>query len=112
MAKTAIVTGSSKGIGRAIALRLAQDGTQLVLCARNRDALEDTAREIESYGAHAIAVPLDLRDPDSAPQLVDAALAAFGQIEILVNNAGATKRGDFDELTEHDWTDGFALKFF
>jgi NAD(P)-dependent dehydrogenase (short-subunit alcohol dehydrogenase family) len=112
MPTTAIITGSSKGIGRAIALRLARDGAHVVLCARTEAALSDTAREIESSGGRAIAVPLDLRLPDSAPQLVHAALEAFGQIDILVNNAGATKRGEFDELTDDEWTDGFALKFF
>src|SRR5438046_6681411 len=108
MPKTAIVTGSSKGIGRAIALRLARDGARLVLCARNQDSLAAALQEIEATGARAIAVPLDLRTPDSAPALVSAALAAFGQIDIVVNNAGATRRGDFAELTDDDWTDGFA----
>ena len=103
MPKTAIVTGASKGIGRAIALRLAQDGAKVVLCARNQDTLG-----IEG----ARAVSLDLRAPDSASKLVDVALEAFGGIDILVNNAGATKRGEFEELSEEDWADGFALKFF
>ena len=112
MPKTAIVTGSSKGIGRAIAVRLARDGAEVVLCARDPDALAGAVREIEAIGSRAIAVPLDLRLPDSAPRVVHAALEAFGQIDILVNNAGATKRGEFEELTDDEWTDGFALKFF
>jgi NAD(P)-dependent dehydrogenase (short-subunit alcohol dehydrogenase family) len=112
MPKTAIVTGSSKGIGRAIARRLAHDGARLVLCARSRDTLAEAVHEIEAAGGRAVAVPLDLRLPDAATKLVDAALAAFGQIDILVNNAGATKRGDFTDLTDEDWIDGFTLKFF
>jgi NAD(P)-dependent dehydrogenase (short-subunit alcohol dehydrogenase family) len=112
MPKTAIITGSSKGIGRAIALRLARDGAQVVLCARSQDLLNAAAREIDDAGGRAIAVPLDLRLPDSAAKLVDFALASFGAIDILVNNAGATKRGEFEALTEEDWSDGFALKFF
>jgi 3-oxoacyl-[acyl-carrier protein] reductase len=101
--RTAIVTGASRGIGRAIALRLAQDGARVVLCARDQDTLG-----IEG----ARAVSLDLRKPDSAARLVEAAVEAFGQIDIVVNNAGATKRGEFEELSEEDWVDGFALKFF
>jgi len=103
MPKTAIVTGASKGIGRAIALRLAQDGVQMVLCARNQDTLGIPG---------ARAVSLDLRAPDSATRLIDAALEAFGRIDILINNAGATKRGEFEDLSDEDWADGFALKFF
>src|SRR5258705_13602325 len=112
MPKTAIITGSSKGIGRAIALRVACDGAQVVLCAHTEAALADVACEIESAGGRALCVPLDLLLPDSAPRLVQAALEAFGQIDILVNNAGATKRGEFEQLTDEDWADGFGLKFF
>lgn len=110
--KSAIVTGSNRGIGRAIALQLAREGTQVVLCARDREKLDQVVREIHAAGGSAIAVPLDLRLPESAPQLVAAAIAAFGAIDILVNNAGATKRGEFHDLSDEDWTDGFALKFF
>jgi 3-oxoacyl-[acyl-carrier protein] reductase len=110
--KTAIVTGSNRGIGRAIALRLAQDGAQIVLCARDQRLLDETVREIEHCHGRAVAVSLDLRRPDSAAQLVSSALSAFGRIDILINNAGATKRGEFEDLSEEDWADGFALKFF
>ncbi len=112
MQKTAVVTGASRGIGRAIALRLARDGARVVVCARDRGALDEAAREIERGGGSAVAQSLDLRLPDSARLLVDASVAAFGGIDILVNNAGATKRGEFADLSEEDWTDGFALKFF
>jgi NAD(P)-dependent dehydrogenase (short-subunit alcohol dehydrogenase family) len=107
MPKTAIVTGASRGIGRAIALRLARDGMQVVLAARSPDLLEALAGEISG-----LAVACDLREPASAQRVVDAAVARFGAIDILVNNAGATKRGDFLALSEEDWSDGFALKFF
>jgi NAD(P)-dependent dehydrogenase (short-subunit alcohol dehydrogenase family) len=107
--KTAIVTGSNRGIGRAIALRLAQDGMNIVLCARDEELLKAVATEI---GPNTLIVPIDLRFPDSAAKVVDAAIARFGAIDVLVNNAGATKRGDFEELTDDDFIDGFALKFF
>jgi NAD(P)-dependent dehydrogenase (short-subunit alcohol dehydrogenase family) len=107
--KTAIVTGSNRGIGRAIALRLAQDGMNVVLCARDEELLNATAKTI---GPNALAVPVDLRLPESAAKVVDAAVARFGAVDVLVNNAGATKRGDFETLSDDDFIDGFALKFF
>jgi NAD(P)-dependent dehydrogenase (short-subunit alcohol dehydrogenase family) len=109
--KIAIVTGASRGIGRAIALRLAQDGAALVLAARTEADLAKVALEIKSKGGTATCVPGDLRDPNAPAALVNAALSALGAIDIVVNNAGATKRGDFFELTDADWEDGFALKF-
>jgi NAD(P)-dependent dehydrogenase (short-subunit alcohol dehydrogenase family) len=109
-AKIAIVTGASRGIGRAIALRLATDGATLVLAARTEGDLAKVASEIKSTGGMATIVAGDLRDPGVPAALVKAALDAFGAIDIVVNNAGATKRGDFLELTDADWTDGFALK--
>jgi NAD(P)-dependent dehydrogenase (short-subunit alcohol dehydrogenase family) len=110
--KTIIVTGGSRGIGRAIALRLAREGGKLVLAARDPTALAKVVAEIESTGGMATSFAADLRAPDTPAALVDAALKAYGAIDVLVNNAGATRRGDFLTLTETDWMDGFALKFF
>lgn len=110
--KTAIVTGASRGIGRAIALRLAQDGAQVVLSARDQGLLESAVREIQAARGHAAALALDLRIPDSPQRLADFAIQTFGRIDIVVNNAGATKRAEFEDLTEEDWADGYALKFF
>jgi 3-oxoacyl-[acyl-carrier protein] reductase len=107
--KTAIISGSNRGIGRAIARRLAEDGMNVVLCARDEELLNATAKMI---GANVLTVPVDLRLPDSAAKVVDAAVAKFGTVDVLVNNAGATKRGDFETLTDEDFLDGFALKFF
>lgn len=107
--KVAIVTGASRGIGRAIAGTLAAEGVQLVLAARSKDALEEAAR---NCGSETLVVETDLRLPDAPQQLIEAAVARFGRLDILVNNAGATKRGDFLTLSEEDWQDGFALKFF
>ena len=110
--KTAIVTGASRGIGRAIARRLARDGANVVLTGRDQTLLESAVSEIEAAGGSAVFLALDLREPDAPAQLAEFAHARFGGIDILVNNAGATKRGDFLSLTEEDWKDGFALKFF
>jgi len=106
--KTAIVTGASRGIGRAIAARLSAEGMQVVLCARDQNLLEAAAREF----GNACIVAGDLRLPKAAAKVVDKALETFGGIDVLVNNAGATNRGEFEALTDEDWTDGFALKFF
>ncbi len=110
--KIAIVTGASRGIGRAIALRLAQEGAALVLAARSKEDLAKVAAEVGDAGGKARPVAIDLRTDDSPAALVKATLEAYGAIDIVVNNAGATKRGDFLELTDADWLDGFALKFF
>ena len=106
--KIAIVTGANRGIGRAIAARLSREGARVVLCARDANLLAQAAKEIEN----STALSVDLREVDAAKRVVDFALQTYGQVDILVNNAGATKRGDFLELTDEDWADGFALKFF
>lgn len=110
--KTAIVTGASRGIGRAIALRLAGEGAQVVLCARDGNLMEHAVKEIERAGGRAAQLAVDLREINAAKKTVDFALDSYGQVDIVVNNAGATKRGDFLDLTDEDWADGFALKFF
>lgn len=108
MRKVAIVTGASQGIGAAIARRLARDGAHVVLSARNEEKLDAVVASIAAAGGSAEFVALDLRLPDSARTLARAA----GRVDILVNNAGATRRGEFTELTDAEWEDGFALKFF
>ena len=112
--KVAIVTGASRGIGRAIAMRLAlaKEGAQTLLCARDAAALASAVQEIERAGGKAAHIALDLRIPDAPAQLADFALKQFGRIDIVVNNAGATKRDAFLKLSDEDWADGFALKFF
>src|SRR5262245_10553833 len=110
--KVALVTGSSRGIGRGIALALAAEGCDLVLTGRDQRALDELADAIRLRDCKTIVVPLDLRAEDAPGRLIDATRSAFGRLDILVNNAGTTKRGDFFELTDADWQDGFALKFF
>ena len=107
--KVAIVTGASRGIGRAIAQTLAAEGMKLSIVARSKDQLDQLAASLKTDCLVQVA---DLRTPDAAAAVVDATMKKFGAIDLLVNNAGATKRGDFFELTDADWDDGFALKFF
>jgi NAD(P)-dependent dehydrogenase (short-subunit alcohol dehydrogenase family) len=87
--KVAIVTGGSKGIGKAIALAFAEAGASIVLAARGQDALEQAAGEIEAVGAKALQVSADATDLDQVQNLVDRAVEAFGTVDILVNNAGS-----------------------
>jgi 3-oxoacyl-[acyl-carrier protein] reductase len=110
--KVALVTGSSRGIGRGIALALAAEGCDLLLTGRDVPALEDVANSIRSERRKAAVCALDLRQPTAAATLVEAARHEFGGLDILVNNAGTTKRGNFFELTDADWEEGYALKFF
>jgi NAD(P)-dependent dehydrogenase (short-subunit alcohol dehydrogenase family) len=107
--KVAIVTGASRGIGRAIAQTLAAEGMQLVLAARSRDQLDDLAASLDT---DCLAQAVDLRAPDAPEAVVAAAITRFGQLDLLINNAGATTRGDLLSLTDASWEDGFALKFY
>jgi NAD(P)-dependent dehydrogenase (short-subunit alcohol dehydrogenase family) len=112
LGKVAIITGASQGIGRSIALELASHGADVVITARNQGKLTEVAASIRQTGSRAEIVAGDLRKPDFAAAVVAAALKAFGNIDIVVNCAGATKRGNFLELSDEDWHDGFELKLF
>ncbi len=107
--KVAIVTGASRGIGRSIAQTLSTEGMKLVLAARTKNDLEETAALCKT---ESFILPVDLRETSAADKIVTATIEYFGQIDLLVNNAGATKRNDFFALSDDDWQDGFALKFF
>ena len=110
--KVALVTGSSRGIGRGVALTLAQEGCDLMLTGRDETALREVASDIEKRGRTAKYLAVDLREENAAAALVAAVQESFGRLDILVNNAGTTRRGDFLSLTDADWADGYALKFF
>jgi 3-oxoacyl-[acyl-carrier protein] reductase len=108
--RVVIVTGASQGIGRATAIRLARDFDSIVLVARNRANLDETASEVERAGASALVVDLDLSEPDAAGQVVERTLAAFGRIDALLNIAGAVPQIDILEMNDHQWDQGLALK--
>lgn len=109
--RAALVTGASKGIGRAIARRLAVEGVEVAVVARSGEALADAVAEIEAAGGKAHALPADLSTEAGCQAAATGALAALGRLDILVNCAGATRAGAFPDQPDADWIDGFALKF-
>ena len=102
--KAAVVTGGSRGIGRAIAVRLATQGADVAFSYRgNEAAAAECGASIEGLGRRAVPVQGDATDPSSAEALVKAAIDAFGRVDILVNNAGVNIRGNAGDLSESDW---------
>ncbi|SIT41319.1 Short-chain dehydrogenase/reductase SDR [Paraburkholderia piptadeniae] len=108
--KIAIVTGASQGIGRSTAIRLARDFDAIVLVARNRENLEQTAGAVRQVGAKALAIDVDLSLPETGRQVVDATLASFERIDALLNIAGAVPQIDVFDMTDDEWDRGLALK--
>jgi 3-oxoacyl-[acyl-carrier protein] reductase len=102
--KTAVVTGGSRGIGRAVCLELAEGGANVVLCyAGNEAAAQETAQAVEALGAKALAVRCDVSDAVQVDALVKSAVEAFGRIDILVNNAGITRDNLLMRMSEADF---------
>ncbi len=111
--KVAVVTGGSRGIGRAIAMELALNGCDCLLAARSEANLVEAQRQIgDETGRRIETVAGDLRANEGCAAVHAALRESFGGLDILVNNAGATKGGDFLEQPDELWQDGFALKFY
>ncbi len=103
--RTALVTGASQGIGRAIALTLAAQGARLAIAARNADKLAELVQHIAAAGGQATAYTLDVAAESSIQEVTRAALAAHGTIDILINNAGITRDGLMMRMKRADWDD-------
>ena len=101
--KTAIVTGAARGIGRAISERLAGEGANLVLCDLEEDWLSDTAEAVKGLGREVKCIGVNVSDGEGVTTAVAEAQKAFGQIDIMVNNAGITKDGLLMRMSEEDW---------
>ena len=102
--KVAVITGASKGIGKAIARSLAAEGSAVALCARDKGELARTAEEIAKEGIKALTVSADLTQPTEAKRLIQETIGRFGRIDILVNNLGGPLHfASFLELTDDDW---------
>lgn len=107
--KIAIVTGASRGIGRAIARRLAQADGDVVLLARSAGELNELAMEIKTAGREALAITTDLRDPAQIERAVTKALTYFGRLDILVNNAGLWHYGPVQDFGLAEWDEMFEV---
>jgi len=116
--RRAIVTGGSKGLGKAIAAELVAEGASVVICSRHPDELEQAAAELRkqaadgALGSVVIAMECDVTDPDRVATFVDAAVSAMGGLDILVNNAGGARPGQFGTLTDEDWHADIEVKLF
>ncbi|MFZ1036077.1 MAG: SDR family NAD(P)-dependent oxidoreductase, partial [Smithella sp.] len=103
--EVAIVTGGSKGLGRAMALGLAECGAKVVVASRTVSLIEETANEIIKKGGQAIAVPVDVKNPQSIEQMVDQVMEQYGRVDILINNAGIAPMKKTMETDIEDWND-------
>ena len=110
--KVALITGSSRGIGRAIVLELASAGCDVMLTGRDEAALAGVAAEVAKLGRKSATHAADLLRDGAAEGLAAALDRAFPRLDILINNAGASRRQNFFDVTDKDWADGFGLKFF
>jgi 3-oxoacyl-[acyl-carrier protein] reductase len=101
--KNALITGAGKGIGKAIALALAKEGVNIILVARTQEEIDSVAAKVRSLRVKALAITADVADINSVNSAVEKALAEFGTIDILINNAGIAAFGKFLELEPTDW---------
>ena len=107
--KVALVTGGSRGIGRAIALRLGQEGADVAVCARNVEAAGEVASEIEGLGRKCLVRACDVADAEQAGALIASTIDELGQLDILVNNAGVTRDNLLMRMKEEDWDEVLAI---
>ncbi len=101
--KTAVITGSGKGIGRGIALAFAEAGADVVCCARTAADIESVAAQIRSLGRRALAIPCDVTEETQVHRLMDRTIETFGRIDVLVNNVGGTTFGPMINMTRKDF---------
>jgi len=110
--KVALITGGSEGIGRATALRLAQEGARVAIAARRPDVLEAAATAIRNAsGGDVLAIPTDVSQSEEIRRFVETTAERFGRIDVLVNNAGRSFARSFEEVSDADWQDDLDLKF-
>lgn len=110
--KTALITGGSEGIGKGIAMGLAEEGVDIAICSRRPEPLEATAQEIrDATGVKVVAIPTDLTDDDQSRAFVEQGAKELGRVDIMVNNAGSSPGGVIETLTEDDWAQSLQLKF-
>jgi citronellol/citronellal dehydrogenase len=101
--RVAVITGGGTGIGRATALELARTGARVAICGRRSELLEETKAAVEALGGECLAVPTDIREPEQAEALVEAALERFGLLDVLVNNAGGQFIAKAEDISPNGW---------
>ncbi len=110
--KVAVVTGGTEGIGKATALKLAQEGAKVAICARRTELLDKAAEEIRKTGAEVLAVAADMSKAADIERFMKAVIERFGRLDILVNNAGTSARGKFLEVDDATWSADLELELF
>lgn len=110
--KVVMITGASRGLGRAMAEALGAEGARLSLCARGADALEKTAAELRSKGFEVLAEAVDVTDGAQAQRWAEATVQRMDGIDVLVNNAGGARPGPLNDLDDAAWLSAFELNFF
>jgi NAD(P)-dependent dehydrogenase (short-subunit alcohol dehydrogenase family) len=110
--KVVVISGGSRGIGRGIGLAFAREGAQTVLGSSSEHNLAEAAKAVSAQGLAPLTVAVDLRTLAGCEQLFKGVQERFQRCDVLINNAGATRAGNFLELPDETWLDGFALKFF
>ena len=101
--KVSIVTGGGDGLGRVMAIALAEAGSDIVICSRKVEKCDETAREIEKLGVKALSVKCDILLDEDVDRVVDETVKSFGKIDILVNNSGRTWGGSAEDISIEDW---------
>jgi len=107
--KACAVTGASRGIGRAVAVHLCREGASVLLVARSAEPLEEVAAQCGRSGGRAQPLPLDVTATDAGERILAAANESFGQLDVLVNNAGTSKRRSLDQVPDEDWKAAWEL---
>jgi NAD(P)-dependent dehydrogenase (short-subunit alcohol dehydrogenase family) len=110
--KKAIVTGGSKGLGRAIAEEFAGEGAGVAICSRNEEEISQAGAELKEHGVDVFATVADVTDTEQVRGFVSSAARALGGLDILVNNAGRARPGTFQTLTDQDWKEDLDVKLF
>jgi NAD(P)-dependent dehydrogenase (short-subunit alcohol dehydrogenase family) len=110
--RVALVTGGTQGIGKACAIKLAQEGAHVVIAARGKELLDSVAAEIRTAGGKVTAVQADVSKDADCARIINETVSAYGRIDILVNNAGTSATGEFESVTDETWQADFDLKLF
>lgn len=110
--KVALITGGSEGIGKATALKLAQEGAKVALVARRAEVLERAAEQVHAIGGEVLALPGDVTQASDVERIVADTMSRFGQLDILVNNAGTANAKPFDQASDELWQADFDLKLY